>query len=345
MINEVPINKEQFENDDKSKQYDSLIKAYNEKGFFPFSLDLPAQNFSTNISSPSKKIISKQNFEFSSLKKDFSLNNWNYAAFSGKKLPDFIYEYPNSFLESSGGKNFMDFENTIKKEINMSGQKKIKQKLNNEFEGILLTKKRDKEKEDYLDYSNKNINFDNKQEKEASFSVNLIISDSFIDLLFDIYSKEGIEIGLKKEKENENIGISSNKDSEKNENENNNDNVLCDNILKEFNNLNNDNINKGIIDEQISCICLKSHCLNNYCSCHKKGNICNKNCRCIGCKNNDNYVNHNNNSLNEIDKKNNRCKCKFQNSNCISHYCDCKKGGILCNIYCSCEKCKSIKNS
>ena len=40
----------------------------------------------------------------------------------------------------------------------------------------------------------------------------MIIDDSFIDLLFDIYAKEAIEIGL--EKENENIEKSSNKDNE-----------------------------------------------------------------------------------------------------------------------------------
>jgi hypothetical protein len=338
MINEVPINKDQSENDDKSKKYDSLIKAYNEKGFFPFSLDPPAQNFSTKISSPSKKLINKQRFEFSSLKKDFSVNNWNYAGFSGNKLQDFMYGYPNSSFESSGQKNFMEFENNIK--ISMSGQKKIKQKLNNEFEEILLTKKRDKEKEDYLDYDNKN--FDKKKEKESSFPITLTISDSFIDLLFNIYEKEGKGIGQEKEYENKNIEILQNNDSEKNKNKN--DIELCENILKETNNLNNNNIN-GLIDEQISCICLKSQCLNNYCSCHKKGNICNKNCRCIGCKNNETYINSNSNSSNEIDKKKSKCKCKCQNSNCISLYCDCKKRGILCSKYCSCVNCKNFKDS
>ena len=44
--------------------------------------------------------------------------------------------------------------------------------------------------------------------------MSLIIDDSFIDLLFDIYAKEAIEIGLEKEKENENIEKSSNKDNE-----------------------------------------------------------------------------------------------------------------------------------
>ena len=51
-------------------------------------------------------------------------------------------------------------------------------------------------------------------------------------------------------------------------------------------------INNNKIEEkkdQISCICLKSKCLNNYCSCHKNRSTCNKNCRCINCENN-NYI-------------------------------------------------------
>ncbi len=116
MINELSLNKEQFENEDKSKKFDSLIKAYNEKGLFPFSLEKPTINFTTNISSPFKNINNKQKFEFSSLKKDFSLNNFN--AFSGNKLPDFIYEFPHpNLLESSEQKDYFEYQNNLKKEI------------------------------------------------------------------------------------------------------------------------------------------------------------------------------------------------------------------------------------
>lgn len=336
MINEVSINKEQSENDDKSKKFDSLIRAYNEKGLFPFSLDNPTQNFSTKVSSPSKKIFNKQKFEFSSLKKDFSVNNWNYATFSGNKLPDFVYGYQNThILESSGRKINFEYENNDKKEINMSGQKKIKQKLNNEFEGILLSKKREKEKEEYVNLEKNN--FDKNKEKET-YPITLTINDNFLDLLFKIYSNEGNEIGIKNENKNEGF---SNKD-----NDNIKNNEINNNILKEKIPIINNNINnnlKNIIDEQISCICLKSQCLNNYCSCHKKGNICNKNCRCIRCKNNDNYINNISNSSNEINKKKNKCKCKCQNTNCISLYCDCKKRGILCSKFCLCNNCKNNK--
>ena len=344
MINEVPINKDQSENDDKSKKYDSLIRAYNEKGFFPFILEPPTQNFSTKISSPSKKLVNKPKFEFSSLKKDFSANNWNYAAFSGAKLPDFVYGYQNTLLESSGRKNFIEFENNNKKEISLSGQKKIKQKLNNEFEGILLTKKRDKEKvkdkekEESVDCSNKII--DKKKEKK-SFSITLTVNDSFFELLYNIYTNEGIELEQEKEKDNKNENIIDNNIKDVN-------NILKDNISQNNNIINNNNINNNkihdnnnnITNEQISCICLKSQCLNNYCSCHKNGNACNKNCRCISCKNDDKYIN---NKIKKNDKNKSKCKCTCQNSNCVSLYCDCKKRGILCTRLCSCLNCKNSK--
>ena len=52
MINQSTLNKDQSENDDKSKRFDSLIRAYNEKGLFPFSLDiLQLPNWSEYLSS------------------------------------------------------------------------------------------------------------------------------------------------------------------------------------------------------------------------------------------------------------------------------------------------------
>lgn len=35
------------------------------------------------------------------------------------------------------------------------------------------------------------------------------------------------------------------------------------------------------------CTCKKSGCLKKYCECFKSGEVCNENCDCIGCKNND----------------------------------------------------------
>ena len=131
-------------------------------------------------------------------------------------------------------------------------------KYNKEFEDFLISKKDIKDKEEKRDFdidNNINSNY-NKEIKEKS-PINLIINDKFLDLLINIYQNEGAEIGF----QNDNGEIY-----------NNQNHYHCNNPYK--------------FDEQISCICLKSKCLNNYCTCHKNGSICNKNCRCIDCENN-----------------------------------------------------------
>ena len=331
MINELPLNKDQYENDDKSKKFDSLIRAYNEKGLFPFSLDNPSNNFNTNISSPFKNINNKQKFEFSSLKKEFSLNTFN--TFSGHKLPDFIYGYPHlSLLESSGQKDYFDYQNNIKKEINMSGQKRIRQKLDKDFENIILSKKKDKEKEDNY----KACNIIGKDKNTIIYTIN----DKFFDLLVNIYTKEGID-GIDIEgRKNKNL---SGKLSFKQHIDNVNKNNIIEkntNININIKNNNNDNFN-----EQISCICLKSKCLNNYCRCHKSGNICNNNCRCFGCKNNSQYIIKKENALNEIKETKIKNICNCRTSNCFLHYCNCKRRGIYCGKDCLCSNCKNNKKS
>ena len=331
MINEATINKDQSENDNKSKKFDSLIKAYNEKGIFPFSLDNPSVLFSTKISSPFTKINNKQKLEFSSLKKDFSINNLNYTAFSGNKLPDFIYGYPhNHLLDFSEQKNFFDYQNNIKKETIMSGQKRIRQKLENEFEGILLSKKKEKQIE-----KEPNINLDNKNKKE-NYPIVLTINDQFFDILVNIYTNEVNENG----NNNENKNNSENMTIKLNNNQNINKNISIEKLpninINIKNNLSYEN------NEQVSCICLKSKCLYDYCRCHKNGSKCNKNCRCQGCRNNFNYTNNFTKSSNKT-KINNICKCKI--SNCFFHYCDCKRRGVLCNKDCLCFNCKNSESS
>lgn len=313
MINENSINKDHSENDDKSKKFDSLIRAFNEKGIFPFSLENLSQNLSTKISSPSKKDYNKQKFEFSSLKKDFNTNNYNYAAYSGNKLPDFLYGLPfNQFIELSGQKDFFEYENNLKKELNLSGRKRIRQKLDNEFENLIFPKKNENEKfknNEKICFEKNNIN------KKVKYPIVLTINDEFFDMLTNIYTNEGIEIGFKK----------------------------VENFSQKQNNLNDNNLkNDNDIINEISCICLKSKCLNNYCSCHKNGKICNKNCRCLECKNTYNYINNKSNSSSELKKNKNICKCR--NSNCSSCYCDCKKRGILCGEECLCINCKNKKS-
>lgn len=323
MIKEISINKDQSENDDKSKKFDSLIRAYNEKGLFPFTLDNPNQQFSTK-DSPSKNIFSKQRLEFSSLRKDFYLNNLKYSTYSGNKIPDYLYEYKNNQLfDLSDQKEFLGFDNN-KKEFYISGHKRINKKLDNEFEGLIFSKNNEKEaiNENPKDkHRNENI------KKKQKNPIVLTVSDSFFDSLVDIYTNQGIEIGFQYE--------------DKNISQAQNNNLDCSNSininLKE--NISNTNLsNSNLNSEQISCICLKSKCLNNYCSCHKNGNFCNKNCRCIGCKNVYKIIDNNSSNL-YCELKKNKCKCK--NSNCFSCYCECKKRGISCNDECLCINCKN----
>ena len=122
---------------------------------------------------------------------------------------------------------------------------------NNIFNQKLIKEKVEEKK----DFKNNRINQEEK-------NINLIINDKFFDLLVNAYQSEGIDLGFI----NENG--------------------------KNLEEQNNKPINNNKTDEnkdQISCICLKSKCLNNYCSCHKNGSNCKKNCRCINCENN-NYI-------------------------------------------------------
>lgn len=176
MIKEISINKEISENDDKSKKFDSLIRAYNEKGLFPFTLDNPNQQFSTK-DSPSKSIFNKQRLEFSSLRKDNYLNNLKYSTYSGNKIPDYLYEYKNNQLfDLSDQKDFLGFDNN-KKELYISGHKRITKKLDNEFEGLIFSKNFEKE------INNENLKDKYKKDhikKRQKYPITLTINDSFL---------------------------------------------------------------------------------------------------------------------------------------------------------------------
>ena len=335
MISQSILNKDQSENDDKSKRFDSLIRAYNEKGLFPFSLDNPSLFYSNSITSPSKKISNKKNFEFSSLKKDFSVNNMNYEALSGNKYPKYIYGYPNPphLLESSEPKEFFNYQNNINKEIVLSGQKRIRQKLDNEFEGILLSKK--KEIKSQKDKEKQKEEIICKKEKNPIICT---ISDKFFDLLVNIYTLEGIELGDEKI----NVNLSQKQNLSNYMNNNNKNNII--EKISNFNINQENNENNEDINDQICCICSKSKCMNNYCRCHKNGNLCNKNCRCLGCENNS--INIKNSSIKpensmKIIKMKNNCKCK--SSNCFNQYCNCKRRGVSCSKECECINCKNYQ--
>ena len=81
---------------EKSNKNESLIRAYNEKGLFPFSLDNPSTAFTNNISSTQKKINNKH------------------------KLLDFIYGSPPNLFES-GQKDYFNSPKDI------YGKKRIRQ--------------------------------------------------------------------------------------------------------------------------------------------------------------------------------------------------------------------------
>ena len=312
MIKEILTNKEHDEVCDKPKKFDSLIRAFNEKGLFPFSLDNPSIITPTKISSPSKKINNKQKIEFSSLEKDFTINNYNYGIFSENKLTDCIYSLPlpNSF--ELGQKNFFDCQKDIKEEENsLIGKKKIRQISNKEFEGILLLSKKKE-----------------KRIEEKNNPIICYINDEYFDKLINIYKNEEINIG--KVKENQKTTELNLKFKNFNET----------NQIVKVQSINIKNNSNNNIKEQISCICLKSKCLNNYCRCHKNGNTCNKNCRCYDCRNNSINNKTVSNRLKLISIDNNTCKCK--SSNCFFQYCNCKRRGIFCSKNCLCSNnCKN----
>ncbi len=325
MINLSFLNKVQPENNKNLKKFVSHIVDYNKKEPFQVLSDNSSVDFPQKILSQFKIKFRKKKLEFFTLKQDIPTNKKN----DRSSQPINIQENPKVFPEPvcseiSSPKNVFSVENDNKKnKIKINGHKRIRQKQDEEKADkdiLILNKKECKEKDkcnDLVKFKEKEIN-NNKYENQIN-SIDVLINDKFYDLLVNIYEDEGIEIGFK----NENDKISG-EDNFNKHNLNINKNNFKNNQILEQNELNN---------EQISCICLRSKCLNNYCSCHKNGNFCNGNCRCVGCKNNDNSSN----SLVEINK--NKCKC--QNSNCNSLYCDCRKRGELCNKKCLCTNCKN----
>ena len=287
--------KNQSKNDYKSNILDNNIKINNKKGLFQISSNNSSLNFSTIISSPDKLIESKQkiilNFPNITSNLDFCYGNKN---------SEILYKNPNNSIQIQN--NFFENENN-KKEVNM-----IIQKSYNEMDNSLLFKKENKniKIKNHKNLFNNNIN--EGENKKELYPIGLTINDKFFDLLVNVYKNEGIEIGLEDEEEDEE---EADEDEDENviisENNNDNDNIIKEKIKEKSFKINR-NIynNKDMNDEQISCICLKSKCLNNYCSCHKKGIICNKNCRCVNCENFDN-----NNSISSNELQNDNYKCKY----------------------------------
>lgn len=277
MISEISKNKFNMENRDKSKIYDNLLRACNEKGLFPIPIENPNNNYN-KISSPIKKLLNKNRIELSSVKKENSSGNKSYVEYSGNKLPEFIYGHQTPQNNLSEKKDYYESELNIHKDFRISGKKRIRHKLNNIFDSI-KTKS------------------ESPTKKKKNFQICLTIDNILYDILLSAF----------------------------NSNERNNMDILK-------------NTEKFSKEEQISCICLKSKCLNNYCSCHKKNLICNRNCRCIQCNNT--VIKNEESTLNKlVDGIILTCKCK--NSHCLSRYCECKKRNKLCNKECQCSQCKN----
>ena len=227
----------------------------------------------------------------------------NFEFSSLKKEFNFNFPSPSiKLFQSSNKKLFFEPENfNNNNDLNfLKGEKNIKQNLENEFE--------------------------NMKPKKETYPILFTVNDKFLDMLINIYNNT--------DNDNDNdIIISEYNNSLKENVSNEPENNLNNNIIKK-NNYSESNVIEN--NEQISCICLKSNCNNNYCSCHKNNNFCNNNCRCLNCQNKGNNVKNTEMKI----KVKNMCKCK--NTKCSSLYCECKKNSVNCSKNCLCINCENI---
>ena len=227
----------------------------------------------------------------------------NFEFSSLKKEFNFNFPSPSiKLFQSSNKKLFFEPENfNNNNDLNfLKGEKNIKQNLENEFQ--------------------------NMKPKKETYPILFTVNDKFLDMLINIYNNT--------DNDNDNdIIISEYNNSLKENVSNEPENNLNNNIIKK-----NNYSDSNVIDnnEQISCICLKSNCNKNYCSCHKNNNFCNNNCRCLNCQNKGNNVKNTEMKI----KVKNMCKCK--NTKCSSLYCECKKNSVNCSKNCLCINCENI---
>jgi len=114
------------------------------------------------------------------------------------------------------------------------------------------------------------------------------------------------------------------------------------------------------------CNCKSSKCLKLYCVCFASEALCNDNCRCTNCENNERNrltikgskdrikrrrstafekkiviaTEDMHNDVKAIHSKG--CNCK--NSNCLKRYCECYRNGIQCSKFCKCTNCLNYEN-
>ena len=227
----------------------------------------------------------------------------NFEFSSLKKEFNFSFPSPSlQLMQSSNKKIFFERDNFDNININNNNEIKGEKNIRQKLEN----------------------EFDNVKEKNQSYPIVFTVNDEFLDMLINIYSdKDSLSID------------NSIKKNESTESENNNSNTVKK-ITYDNKVLNNNNSN-----EQITCICLKSNCNNNYCSCHKNNSFCNENCRCLNCKNKGEKKENNlNNQKINNSKGKNICRCK--NTKCSSFYCECKKNSLLCSKDCLCMNCENI---
>ena len=161
--------------------------------------------------------------------------------------------------------------------------------------------------------------FENVKPKRESYPIVITVNNKFLDKLINIYSN------------NDNISIDNSLEKNESDESENNLNIIEKNYCH----------NNGLDNnDQISCICLKSNCSNNYCSCHKNNNFCNDNCRCLNCQNKNEKDKIS--KIKEIKKTIGKNICRCKNTKCTSLYCECKKNSIQCSKNCLCVNCANI---
>ena len=252
---------------DESKRFsESFSKTLGEGGIFPSPPDIFNQKFSNKFGTPMRKdfLDSNKYNIFSTNKKDNYKNNYlNKFVDSESKFPGFNNEQNQcSPLYEIKDVDNSDFQ--IQNNFQSSEKNKLRHKLNNDFENIY------NKKDNGFDFIMKENNFNNvlesneeksNKDKEKYFDLNIDINNNLFYLLKQIYVPTY---------------------------ENTNDSFMNSSSLSEIKNVKKNN---GLeLDEEknnfsILCMCKKTGCKSNYCSCRKFQKKCNKKCGCIGCEN------------------------------------------------------------